>query len=126
MTDWRSINLANWESRVPIHTGPDGYDLAAFDDPTHLSAVVRYDLPRLGRLDDLDVVHLQCHIGTDTVSLARLGAGSVTGLDFSPSALDAGRELAGRAGASVRSSRPTCSTQWRPSAHGAQTSSTPA
>lgn len=97
--DWRSINLANWESRVPLHTGPDGYDLAAFDDPAYLSPVVRYDLPRLGRLDGLDVVHLQCHIGTDSVSLARLGARSVTGLDFSPSALKAGRELATRAGA---------------------------
>jgi SAM-dependent methyltransferase len=88
--DWRSMNLANWESRVPLHTAPDGYELAGFDDPEYLSPVVRYDLPRLGRLDGLDVVHLQCHIGTDTVSLARLGARSVTGLDFSPAALDAG------------------------------------
>lgn len=100
--DWRNINLANWESRVPMHAGPDGYDLAAFDDPEYLSGVVSYDLPRLGRLDGLDVVHLQCHIGTDTVSLARLGARSVTGLDFSPSALVAGRDLAERAGADVR------------------------
>ncbi|MDT5241560.1 MAG: hypothetical protein QOD97_3758, partial [Mycobacterium sp.] len=100
--DWRSINLANWESRVPLHTAPDGYDLAAFDDPEHLSAVVRYDLPRLGRLDGRDVVHLQCHIGTDTVSLAQLGARSVTGLDVSPAALDAARALARRANADVR------------------------
>jgi len=100
--DWRSMNLANWESRVPLHTAPDGYELAAFDDPEYLSPVVRYDLPRLGRLDGLDVVHLQCHIGTDTVSLTRLGARSVTGLDFSPSALEAGRELALRAKADVR------------------------
>jgi SAM-dependent methyltransferase len=99
--DWRTVNLANWESRVPVHTGPNGYDLASFDDPEYLSPVVRYDLPRLGRLDGLDVVHLQCHIGTDTVSLARLGARSTTGLDFSPAALDAGRALAQRAGANV-------------------------
>ena len=99
--DWRTVNLANWESRVPLHTGPDGYDLAGFDDPDHLSDVVRYDLPRLGRLDGLDVVHLQCHLGTDTVSLARLGARSTRGLDFSPSALDAARALATRAGADV-------------------------
>jgi SAM-dependent methyltransferase len=98
---WRNINLANWESRVPLHTGAGGYDLASFDDPSHLSAVVRYDLPRLGRLDGLDVVHLQCHIGTDTVSLARLGAKSVAGLDFSPAAVEAGRALADRAGADV-------------------------
>ncbi len=100
-TDWRRLNLANWESRVPVHTAPDGYDLAAFDDPSHLSDVVRYDLPRLGRLDHLHVVHLQCHIGTDTVSLARLGAASTTGLDFSPSALHAARDLAARAGADI-------------------------
>jgi len=100
-TDWRDINLANWESRVPLHTAPDGYDTAAFDDPGHLSEVVRYDVPRLGRLDGLDVVHLQCHIGTDTVSLARLGAKSTTGLDFSPSAIAAARELAERAGNDV-------------------------
>jgi SAM-dependent methyltransferase len=99
--DWRDINLANWESRVPMHTGAGGYDLASFGDPSHLSGVVRYDLPRLGRLDGLDVVHLQCHIGTDTVSLARLGARSVTGLDFSPRAVEAGRALAVRAGADV-------------------------
>jgi hypothetical protein len=99
--DWRETNLANWESRVPLHTGPDGYDLAEFDDPDYLSSVVRYDLPRLGRLDGWDVVHLQCHIGTDTVSLARLGAKSVTGIDFSPSALAAARDLAARAGVDV-------------------------
>jgi SAM-dependent methyltransferase len=95
--DWRALNHANWESRVPVHTAADGYDLAAFDDPAYLSTVVRYDLPRLGRLDGLDVVHLQCHIGTDTVSLARLGANSVTGLDFSGAALQAARALAVRA-----------------------------
>lgn len=99
--DWRAVNLANWESRVAVHTGPEGYDLAAFDDPQHLSDVVRYDRPRLGRLDGLEVVHLQCHLGTDTVSLARLGAASAAGLDFSPSAVREARALAGRAAADV-------------------------
>jgi SAM-dependent methyltransferase len=99
--DWREVNKANWESRVPVHTGPGGYHLDAFDDPEHLSNVVRYDLPRLGRLDGLDVVHLQCHIGTDTIGLARLGARSVTGLDFSPSALTAAQTLATRAEADI-------------------------
>lgn len=94
--DWRSVNLANWEARVPLHVAPGGYDLAGFDDPQYLSSVVRYDLPRLGDIADLDVVHLQCHIGTDTVWLARLGPRSVTGLDFSPSAIAAARDLAVR------------------------------
>ena len=98
---WREVNKANWESRVPLHTGPGAYQLGAFDDPDYLSNVVRYDLPRLGRLTGLDVVHLQCHIGTDTVGLARLGARSVTGLDFSPAALRAARALAARAKAII-------------------------
>ena len=101
-TDWRAVNHANWESRVPIHTAPGGYDLAAFDNPDHLSAVVRYDLPRLGSVEGLDAVHLQCHLGTDTVSLARLGTRSMTGLDFSGSALQAARNLAVRAGVDCR------------------------
>lgn len=99
--EWRAVNLANWESRVAVHTGPAGYDRDAFEDPEHISDVVRYDRPRLGRLDGLDVVHLQCHLGTDTVSLARLGARSTTGLDFSPSAVREARALGEAAGADV-------------------------
>ena len=38
-------------------------------------------------------VHLQCHIGTDTISLARLGA-RMTGLDLSPASLAEARKLA--------------------------------
>ena len=47
------------------------------------------------------MVHLQCNIGTDTVGLARLGARSVTGFDFSPSALTVASALAARAKATV-------------------------
>lgn len=95
-------NFENWESRVPIHTGPKGYDLQRFiDDADALSDVVAFDAPRLGELSGQRVVHLQCHLGTDTLSLARLG-GSVTGVDFSPAALAAARELADRAGPTVR------------------------
>ena len=93
VNDYVSVNLANWNSRVPHHLG--GYDLASFSrDPHFISDVVRFDRERLGALNDLDVVHLQCHIGTDTLSLARLGARSVTGLDFSAPALEAATDLA--------------------------------
>ena len=47
------------------------------------------------------MVHLQCHIGTDTLSLARLGARSVTGLDFSLPALEAAIRLARECGAII-------------------------
>lgn len=48
----------------------------------------------------MDGVHLQCHIGSDTVSLARLGA-RMTGLDFSPASLVQARQLADLAGVDV-------------------------
>ena len=93
------INLANWEERAPAHAASPDYDVARFvRDPKYLSGVVRFDLPRLGDVRGLRVVHLQCHIGTDTVSLARLGA-SVVGLDFSPAAVAQARDLARRLGA---------------------------
>jgi SAM-dependent methyltransferase len=100
MDDYAAINLAHWNSRVVHHV--NGYGLEQFrDDPNHLSHVVRFDIPRLGSIEGLDVVHLQCHIGTDTLSLARLGPRSVTGVDFSRPALDAASSLAIECGATI-------------------------
>ena len=99
--DYRVVNLANWESRVALHAASAEYGLDRFaTDPTWISDVVRFDVPRLGDIAGLDAVHLQCHIGTDTISLARLGA-RVTGYDFSPSALEVARSLATSAGTDV-------------------------
>jgi 2-polyprenyl-3-methyl-5-hydroxy-6-metoxy-1,4-benzoquinol methylase len=93
-----ATNHANWESRVPLHAASNDYGLERYvTDPERLSDVVRFDVPRLGEIAGLDAVHLQCHIGTDTLSLARLGA-SVTGLDFSGSALEVARDLFARCG----------------------------
>ncbi len=101
MTDYREVNRANWDDRAPAHAASPDYDTAAFAaDPQHLSNVVRFDLPLLGDVAGLRGVHLQCHIGTDTVSLARLGA-TMTGLDFSPRSLEQARLLSEHAGTPV-------------------------
>lgn len=99
--DYRTLNRANWDERVPIHVGSPDYDPALFDDPGFLSGVVRFDRPRLGDLTGVRGIHLQCHVGTDTVSLSRLGA-TMTGLDFSAPAIAAATALAGRTGADAR------------------------
>jgi SAM-dependent methyltransferase len=62
--------------------------------------VVQFDLPRLGDLSGLRGIHLQCHIGTDTVSLSRLGA-RMSGLDFSPVAIELARNMVARTGDEV-------------------------
>ena len=92
--DYRNVNRANWDERAPAHAASADYGLERFrTDPGHLSHIVRFDLPLLGDVAGLDGVHLQCHIGTDTISLARLGA-RMTGLDFSPASLAEARALA--------------------------------
>lgn len=99
MADYQEVNRASWDERVPAHVASPGYSVDKFlADPAFLSGVVRYDLPLLGDVAGLHGAHLQCHIGTDTVSLARLGA-SMTGLDFSEPAIVAARSLAAATGA---------------------------
>jgi SAM-dependent methyltransferase len=90
-----------WDERAPVHAASPGYSLDRFAaDPGFLSDVVRFDCDRLGEIRGLRGVHLQCHIGTDTISLARLGA-RMTGLDFSAASIDQARALAQRVGADV-------------------------
>jgi SAM-dependent methyltransferase len=102
LDEHRRANRRNWDARVPAHLAPGGYDTDwLLAEPTRISGVVRHDEPHLGDLAGRRVLHLQCHIGTDTVSLARLGA-HVTGLDFSPAAIAAAADLSRRAGVDVR------------------------
>lgn len=98
-SDYLAVNRANWDSRASLHARAYRID-RLLSDPTALSDVVAFDLPRLGDIAGLDVVHLQCHIGTDTLSLARLG-GEVVGVDLSPASLAEARSLAARAKASI-------------------------
>ncbi|NJC72318.1 class I SAM-dependent methyltransferase [Planosporangium thailandense] len=101
MTDYRTVNRASWDERAPAHAASPDYAVDRFvGDPAYLSDVVRFDLPRLGDVAGLRAVHLQCHIGTDTLSLHRLGA-RMTGLDFSGAALAQARRLAADADAEI-------------------------
>jgi 2-polyprenyl-3-methyl-5-hydroxy-6-metoxy-1,4-benzoquinol methylase len=96
MDDYLTVNKANWDERAPAHAVSSGYEVDRFvSDPTFLSKVVQFDLPRLPDLSGLRGVHLQCHIGTDTLSLARLGA-RMSGLDFSSASIAEARKLAER------------------------------
>jgi SAM-dependent methyltransferase len=101
MDNYLDVNRAGWDSRAPAHAASPDYMMDRFAaDPAFISDVVRFDLPRLGDVTGMRGVHLQCHIGTDTVSLARLGA-RMTGLDLSPASLAEARAFAERVGADV-------------------------
>ena len=98
--DYIRVNRELWDERAPAHAASVDYGLDRYTDPAYLSDVVRFDLPLLGDIAGLRGVHLQCHIGTDTLSLARLGA-SMTGLDFSVASIDVARALSARCGPPV-------------------------
>ena len=103
MEDFLAANRANWDDRATAHATRTGlgYGVQRYlEDAGRLSDVVRFDRERLGDIRGLRTVHLQCHIGTDTLSLARLGA-RVTGLDFSPVALAEARALVAESGDAV-------------------------
>ncbi|MXS75801.1 SAM-dependent methyltransferase [Microbacterium sp. CSI-V] len=102
-TEYLDANRANWNERATLHAARDGsgYGVLRYvEDRDALSDVVRFDQPLLGDLKGKRAVHLQCHIGTDTLSLARLGA-RVTGLDFSENAVAEARRLVAETGDSV-------------------------
>ncbi|MFC7405897.1 class I SAM-dependent methyltransferase [Georgenia alba] len=104
-----AANRANWDDRAVVHVASRDYGVEDYlTDPDHVSGVAAEDLrllaphlPNGTDLTGLDVVHLQCHIGTDTLSLARHGA-RMTGVDLSPGSLAAARELAARTGTEIR------------------------
>lgn len=104
--DYLAVNRANWDERVEGHLtayGAEGF----VADPLAISRIVRDDAQLMapflpaGSVSGMKLVHLQCHIGLDTLSWARLGA-HVTGLDFSPEAVAAARKLADTADLTAR------------------------
>ena len=101
MDEFIAANLVNWEERAALHaTDTTGSyriaDVIAGRDNLHA-----IEAGEIGDVAGKRLVHLQCHIGLDTISLAARGA-VATGLDFSPNALQAARDFAIRAGLKVR------------------------
>jgi SAM-dependent methyltransferase len=93
------INRAHWETLASVHGKPGTYyDIDAL--VAGADSITDLEEPALGDLSGLDVLHIQCHIGFDTISLARRGA-RVTGADFSPTALAKASDLAERCGVEI-------------------------
>ena len=88
-------NRRHWDERVPINAGSAFYDLDGFRAGDEV--IDDFQLAEVGDVTGLDLVHLQCHIGLDTLSWARRGA-RVTGLDFSVPAIEQATELAEQIG----------------------------
>ena len=84
------LNRALWNARTGPHLASDFYAVEAFK--AGRSSLNGIELDLLGDVAGQRILHLQCHFGQDTLSLARLGA-HVTGVDLSDEAIAAARRL---------------------------------
>lgn len=91
-------NEANWDARTPVHLASRFYGLGESLDPSRWFA--SWEWEDLGELADRDVLHLQCHLGTETLAFAERGARTV-GLDISEATVTAARGIAAKAGLDV-------------------------
>jgi SAM-dependent methyltransferase len=89
------INRAMWNARVPLHLTSRMYDLESF--VAGRNSLTDIELELLGDVAGMKILHLQCHFGQDTLSLARMGA-EVTGLDISDAAIAEAQKLTDRCG----------------------------
>lgn len=97
MTDYIKINLQSWEERASIHARDSTGDYMLDRFRAGEDALHAIEAAELGDISGKRVLHLQCHIGRDTLCLARRGA-TVTGLDFSNCALNVARRLSEETG----------------------------
>ncbi|WP_373317037.1 class I SAM-dependent methyltransferase [Streptomyces sulfonofaciens] len=89
---------ANWDARTPVHLASRFYAVADGLDPARWFAP--FEWRDMGPLAGRDVIHLQCHLGTETLAFAARGARTV-GLDISGAAVAAATDLAAKAHADV-------------------------
>lgn len=100
MTDpYLHINKTLWNNKVPHHLSSNFYDVPAF--VAGKTSLRHIELGLLGDISGKRILHLQCHFGQDSISLARMGA-SVTAIDFSDKAIEAARELNTQTGQNVQ------------------------
>ncbi|SOD63024.1 Methyltransferase domain-containing protein [Streptomyces zhaozhouensis] len=97
--EWLRLNRENWDDRVRVHADSAFYDLPGFRagaDPLR-----PVEVAEVGDVAGLRLLHLQCHMGQDTLAWARRGA-EVAGVDFSAEAVRVARGLAEEAGLAGR------------------------
>ena len=90
MKKYFETNKILWNSRTDIHVESDFYEMEAFHNGKN--SLKEIEMEFLSDIAGKSVLHLQCHFGQDSLSLARMGA-KVTGLDISENAIKKAQEL---------------------------------
>lgn len=91
-------NLKWWDERASMHAKSKFYNL-----PGIIAGVQRisdYEIDEIGGVRGKRLLHLQCHLGTETIDWARLGA-EVSGLDFSREVIKQAEQLSEKCGVKI-------------------------
>ncbi|MCF8277656.1 MAG: class I SAM-dependent methyltransferase [Flavobacteriales bacterium] len=88
--DYQTTNRDAWNKRVSAHLSSEFYELEAWK--AGKSSLNDIELDLLGDVQGKSILHLQCHFGQDSLSLARMGA-NVVGVDLSDEAIAAAKKL---------------------------------
>lgn len=89
-SSFTEMNRRAWDIRTKLHVGSEFYDVMGFKQGE--STLKPPELQLVGDVKGKRLLHLQCHMGLDSLSWARMGA-EVTGVDFSPKAIEIARKL---------------------------------
>ena len=92
MENYIEINKALWDEKTKHHVTSAFYNMDSGGFLNGSSSLNAVELNLLGDVRGKSVLHLQCHFGQDSLSLARMGA-KVTGVDFSGAAIEKAREF---------------------------------
>jgi len=97
--DYLEVNKKAWNTKTDIHLDSEFYDVDGFlEGDTSLKSI---ELELLGDIKAKSILHLQCHFGQDSISLARMGA-KVTGVDLSDRAVEEAEILNEKTGTDCR------------------------
>ena len=88
--EYFKANKELWNKRTVVHKDSSFYDLASFIDGK--SSLNEIEKTELGIIAGKTILHLQCHFGMDSLSMARMGA-KVTGVDLSDTAINEAQKL---------------------------------
>jgi len=92
-------NARAWNLRTPHHVASGFYDVERWKNGE--SSLTPIERRLLGDVRGKKLLHLQCHFGQDTLSIAREGA-QVTGVDLSGESVRAAQRLAAEAAIEAR------------------------
>jgi len=90
------LNRLSWDEATRAHNSHKGDQARFYCEGGN--KLYPEEIELLGDLHGRSVVHLQCNSGQDTLSLRRLGAAKVTGVDISDEAITFARRLSAASG----------------------------